>query len=218
MTVINHERYPEGYGDNRDLIQRVFGKNPEPGLAMKIKREAPALYDALRNKAREANIVGETNQERNRLAGVREPDAPKLLDADEQLARSQFSEAEIDRIIAHQGAIRDEKGQLTANPDNLVAMKKSEPMKRYYFDLAMYSYGKSSNRPIKPQAETKVSTQPDTFELAPNLCTKFNVAPGTHVTLEQFTDLSVKHHAEEKARIAAAAAVTEQSSQAGAAQ
>jgi len=208
MTVINEERYPAKYGDNRDLIQRVFGKNSEPGLAMKIRREAPALYDALRSKAREANIVGETTQERNRrLAGVKEPEPPRLLDEDEQLARDQVSETEFDRIIANQGA---------GSPDNLVQMKKSEPLRDYYVRLAGYSYGKLSKRPVKPAPVKETITE--TFELAPNLCTKFNVPPKTHLTLEQFTDLSVKHHEAEKARTAAAAVTEDSAVTAGAAQ
>jgi len=194
-------KYPaKKYGDTRPLIERVFSSNPEPGLPMKLRKEAPAAYDALRTKAQAGGLVGETQTERNRrLAGVKEPEPPRLLDTDEQTARTQFSEPEIDRILANQKA---------GSPDNLVQMAKSEPLKDYYVRLAAWSYGKLSRRPVKPQPRTKEVSE--TFELAPELCAKFNVAPKTHVSLDQFADLSVKYHAEKKAEAERIAALTPQ--------
>ncbi len=208
------EQFKPKYGDKRGLVERVFSSNPEPMLGQKIKQQAPALYKALQGKAQEAGLIGETqSQWVQRLAEVKKPAPPKLLDADEQIARSINSEQEVDRILAHQGAMRDAKGQLTVSPDNLVQMRKHEPQKDYYVRLAAYSYGKLLTRPVKPTAETKSATQQaETFELASDLCGKFNVAPGTHVSLEQFADLSVKHHDKVKAeaeRVAAEAVAAE---------
>jgi len=200
------KQFPAKYGDSRPLMERLFSSKPQPGLGMEVKKAAPALYKALQGYAREAGFLGESPAERHRrLAEVKPATAPKLLDEDEQIARSSFSEDEIDRILANQGA---------GSPDNLVAMRKgSEALKAYYIKLAAYSYGKASNRPTKPTPDAKpAAEQGETFALAPELCKTFNVKEGTFVTLEQFADLSVKNHAARKAEadkaVAEGAAVT----------
>jgi hypothetical protein len=199
------KQYPPKYNDKRPIVERVHSSKPEPGLGMKLKKDNPAAYAALQRFAVEAGLRGELPAERNRrLAEVKAPAAPKLLDEDEQIARSSFSEADIDRILSHQSA---------GSPDNLVAMKKSEPMKNYFTRLAAFSYGKLLTRPTKPTPEAKpASEQGETFELASDLCGKFNVPAGTHVSLSQFADLSLKYHDKVKAeaeRVAAAAKVVE---------
>lgn len=192
------KQYPPRHGDTRDLVQRVCSKNPEPNLPMKVKKENPKLYKELQRLAQDAGIRGETKEQWvRRLAEVKKPEH-KRLDADEQIARDLNSEQEIDRILKNQGA----------GPDNLVAMRKSEPMKDYYVRLAAFSYGKLSNRPVKPQPETKVAAQESTFPLAPELCKTFNIKEGTHVTLTEFADLSIKNHEARKAEADRVAALT----------
>ncbi len=191
-------KFPPNYGDKRDLTERAFSNNPQPGLKMQIKKQAPALYKALQGEAQGRGYIGETkSQWVQRLAEVQKPAAPKRLDEDEQIARSINSEAEIERILANQGP---------TSPDNLVRLRKTEPMKDYYVRLAAHSYGKLSNRPVKPTATKPATDSESTFELSSELCGTFNVKPGTHVTLTEFADLTIKHHAARKAeteRIAA---------------
>jgi hypothetical protein len=202
-------QFPPNYGDKRDLTERAFSKDPQPGLKMEIKKQSPKLYSAMQAEAQKRKYIGETkSQWVQRLAEVQKPAAPKRLDDDEQISTTTFSEAEIDRILGNQGVTRDAKGQLTVSPDNLVQMKKSEPMKAYFIKMAAHVYGKALNRPTKPTGQTKPATESEsTFELAPELCTTFNVAPKTFVTLTEFADLSVKHHEKVKAEAEKVAAV-----------
>jgi hypothetical protein len=196
------KQYRAKYGDTRGLVERVFSSKPQPKLAMQIAKENPALYEHLRGLAEQAGFVGESRHDWvRRIAEVKEPAKPTRLDEDTQIARDQFSETEIKRIWSHQNA---------GSADNLITMKKSEPMKEYFVQLAAHSYGIASRRPVKPKPETKVAAQePEaTFPLAPDLCTKFNIREGTHVTLTESADLSVKDHAKRQAEAERSAALT----------
>jgi hypothetical protein len=167
--MIDETRYPPKYGDRRPLTERVFSSKPEPGLAMRLRKDHPDWYQELRAKAEEAGLVGVRS--RDRIAAMFERPARNYSES-ELVARQIFSEEECRKFYISPSA---------GSRSNLQRMKTDEPKKYELLRTAAISYGVINPAPEKLEP-LPVKTNEPLVELNDELGKRYGFPSGSKVS------------------------------------